>query len=188
MKIQITGKNLDAGDAFQTFAAERLEGMLDKYVGRELSGHVRIEKEKHNFRTQCTITLGSGLELQSRGEAPDAYASADAAFERLEKRLRRYKRRLKDHHHGARTAQPPAGSVTDYVVQAGEDSEEAAVESSPVIVAETRREIHKLSVSEAVMQLDLSHEQVMVFRNAAHGRINIVYQREDGNIGWVDPE
>jgi ribosomal subunit interface protein len=168
-----------------------LTAILEKYVGRELSGHVRIEKEKHNFRTNCTIKLLSGLELQSRGEATDAYASADAAFERLEKRLRRYKRRLKDHHHNAKTERTPAGLVTDYVVQAGEEAEEAedaAVETSPVIVAETRRQIHELSVSDAVMQLDLLHEQVMVFRNAAHGRINIVYQREDGNVGWVDPE
>ena len=188
MKIQITGKNIDAGGSFQAFATERLESILEKYVGRELSGHVRIEKEKHNFRTQCSVSLSSGLELQSRGEATDAYASADVAFERLEKRLRRYKRRLKDHHHGARPAQEPAGSVTDYVVQAGEDIGDEAVEPSPVIVAETRREIHELSVSEAVMQLDLSHEPVLVFHNAAHGRINIVYQREDGNIGWIDPE
>ena len=188
MKIQVTGRNIDAGGSFQTYAVERLSAILEKYVGRELSGHVRIEKEKHNFRTDCTITLLSGLELQSRGEASDAYASADAAFERLEKRLRRYKRRLKDHHHGAKTARTPAGSVTDYVVQAGEEAEEVDVEASPVIVAETRRQIHQLSVSEAVMQLDLSHEQALVFRNAAHGRINVVYQREDGNIGWIDPE
>lgn len=186
MALQITGKNLDVGEALRTYVAERVEHTLDKYVGKGLSGHVRIEKEHGAFRTDCSIQLRSGLSLQSHGEAADAYASADLALERLDKRLRRYKRRLSKHHSqpSLRTAQMQA---PDYVIRAGEDEQEDMDGENPVIIAEAHTVIRELPVSDAVMQMDLSDEQFIVFRNASHGRINVVYRRPDGNIGWIDP-
>jgi ribosomal subunit interface protein len=183
MTLQFTGKNLDIGEALRTYVTDRVEQTLDKYVGDSLSGHVRIEKERSQFRTDCSIQLRSGLALQSHGEAQDAYASADLALERLEKRLRRYRRRLKKHHGPARQ---DAMFAPDYVIQA--DAEVAPEdEDNPVIVAETETEIHELAVSDAVMEMDLSQKAFLVFRNAGHGRLNVVYMRSDGNIGWIDP-
>lgn len=184
MELQVTGKNLDVGVALRTYVTERVEQAVGKYVGRSLPGHIRIEKERGNFRTDCSIQLRSGLSLQSRGEAPDAYASADLALERLEKRLRRYKRRLKNHH-GPAAAESAAPY---YVIQAAEDEEEHADENdNPVIIAETETMIQVLPVSDAVMQMDLSDRPLLVFRNASHLRLNVVYRRADGNIGWIDP-
>lgn len=186
MSLQITGKNLDVGDALRSYVAERLEHTLGKYVGQGLSGHIWIEKEHGAFRTACSIQLRSGLNLQSQGEAGDAYASADLALERLDKRLRRYKRRLKKHH-----AQPSIRTANsyaaDYVIQSVSEEQDEPDGDNPVIIAETETVIRELAVSDAVMQMDLSDQPFMVFRNARHGRINVVYRRPDGNIGWIDP-
>lgn len=189
MGIQITGKNIEAGEAFQTYVTDRITEVLDKYVGSELSGHVRIEKERSTFRTNCHIQLRSGLVMQSQGEAPDAYASAEAAFERLEKRVRRYKRRLKNHRHGQIDQRSAYDALAaDYVVQSGDAAEANADNPAPVIIAETERRYGEMAVSEAVMQLDLADDPVVVFRNTTHGGLNIVYRRQDGNIGWIDPQ
>lgn len=188
MTIQITGRNIDLGEAFRTYALERTEQVLGKYVDGALSGHITVQKEGGDFATNCAIALPSGLTLQSHGEAGDAYASAEAALERLEKRVRRYKRKLKNHHQKLRE---PLGATTatDYVVDAGdEDQAEATDSPNPLIIAETRTAVHDLTVSEAVMRLDLTDALVLVFRNAANGGINVVYRRKDGNIGWISPE
>ncbi len=188
MTIQVTGKNLDVGEALRSYVTERIENTLDKYVGTSLSGHVRIEKEHGAFRTGCSIQLRSGLSLQSSGEAADAYASADLALERLDKRLRRYKRRLNKHHsQGPVPAPEEFTQVPAYVIQGGEDELEEEEGGNPVIIAETQMVLHDLPVSDAVMQMDLSDQQFVVFRNASHGRVNVVYRRPDGNIGWIDP-
>jgi len=190
MTIQITGKNVDAGDAFKSYITGKLSDVLDKYVGPEISGHIRLEKERNRFRTLCSIRLRTGLLMEAQGEAGDAYASADAALEHLEKRVRRYKRRLKSHHNGRNG--PVVGReflANDYVVQVdGEDEAERGETEAPVIIAESERGIHELAVSEAVMQLDLTESAFMVFRNAGHGGLNVVYRRADGNIGGIDPK
>jgi ribosomal subunit interface protein len=184
MNLQFTGKNIDPGDAYKSYVAEKLGVSLGKYIGPEITGHIRLEKEKSQFRTDCSIRLKSGLLLEARGDAPDAYASADAAVEHLEKRVRRHKRRLKSHHNGRDTSlnDMPA---RDYTVRADTDDESAG-DHAPVIVAETERGIPELPVSEAVMQLDLTESSFMVFKNAAHGGLNVVYRRPDGHIGWID--
>ena len=189
MSIQVTGKHIEVGEAFQQFVNERVSQVIEKYVGSELSGHVRIEKERNNFRTNCHIQLKTGLVLQSQGEAGDAYASAEVAFEHLEKRVRRYKRRLKNHHHG-KTSQKTAmdNLASDYVVRPGENEAVGEDNPAPVIISENERRYGEMPVSEAVMQLDLADDPVVVFRNAAHGGLNIVYRRKDGNIGWIDPQ
>lgn len=186
MALQVTGKNLDVGEALRTYVENRVENTLDKFAGQSPSGHVRIEKTRGSFVTGCTIRLKSGLSLEASGEASDAYASADQALERLEKRLRRYKRRLKKRHGPARR-KPADIQAPYYVIQSAEDEAPEPEDDNPVIVAETQTAIHELSVSDAVMQLDLADRPLLVFNNASHGRINVVYRRDDGNIGWIDP-
>jgi ribosomal subunit interface protein len=188
MTIKVTGKNVDVSDAYTGFAAERIKDALDKYVGSDISGHVRLEKERGRFRTSCSIRLSSGLMLEAQGGGADAYASVDSAVEKLEKRVRRHKRRLKSHHHGGKLRQVVFESTgRDYTVELGDDADEASHHSNPVVVAETEFRLPELSVSEAVMQLDLTDGKFLLFRNAGNGATNVIYRREDGNIGWIDP-
>jgi ribosomal subunit interface protein len=184
MTIQVTGKNLDVGEALRSYVQERVVHTVEKFVGREPKGHVRIEKEHGEFRTNCTIHLWQGMSLEAHGVAADAYQSADLACERLEKRVRRYKRRLKRHGGEAARKQTPA---TDYVIQAASEGHKERDEDNPVIIAEAETPVHEMAVSDAVMQMDLSDRAFVVFRNAHHGEINVVYRRDDGNIGWIDP-
>lgn len=195
MTIQITGKNVEAGEAYTGYISNRIATALEKYVGTDISGHVRLEKEKGRFRTDCSIKLQTGMVLEARGDGGDAYQSADAAIERLETRVRRHKRRLKRHYgeRPARTAGNNSSPATDYTVrlEAESESEIEGAEGElehPVIVAETEHGIPVFAVSEAVMQLDLSDLAFLLFRNAAHGGLNVVYRRPDGHIGWIDAE
>lgn len=188
MTIQITGRNLDVGEALREYATDRLVDMLTKYVGRSFPGHVRIEKIRNQFSTNCSVDLWAGMSLHSHADSENPHASVDLAMERLDKRLRRYKRRLNDYHNGHSQA-VQAFAAADYVVQTPEDSVEAGEgkAGSPVIIAETHTMVRELPVCDAVMELDLANRSFLLFKNAGHGRINIVYRREDGNIGWIDP-
>jgi len=186
MALQVTGKNLDIGEALRTYVENRIENMLDKYAGQSPSGHIRIEKTRGSFLTGCTIQLQSGMYLEAHGEAPDPYASADQSLERLEKRLRRNKRRIKKRH--GPTQRKPADTLAPYyVIQPGDDEENESNADNPLVIAEMQTAIRELSVSDAVMQLDLAEKPLLVFQNASQGRINVVYRRDDGNIGWIDP-
>lgn len=205
MTIQVTGKNIETGTALQDYVESKVGDVLDKYIGPELGGHVRIEKERGLFRTSCSIRLRTGLLLEARGEAADAYASADAAIERLDKRVRRYKRRLKNHHGGSEDGGWREEIARDVVVSLApdeaDDAEDAGeggaagatradggeTDAAPLIVAETTRTLRELPVSAAVMQLDLTDEPFLLFRNAATGSLSVVYRRSDGHIGWIDP-
>ncbi len=185
MTIQITGKNLDIGDALREYAEDRITDMLEKYVGRTFPGHIRIEKNKKQFSTNCSVDLWSGLSLHSHGESESAHNSVDIALERLDKRLRRYKSRLRNHH-GNQNKAIPQHSVADYTVEHDDNDTTPPEELSPVIIAETQSIIRELPVSDAVMELDLANRPFLLFKNAGHGRINVVYRREDDNIGWID--
>lgn len=188
MTLQITGKNLDIGSALRDYVQERIEQRLEKFVGEDMTGHIRIAKEHGQFRTDCSLQLKSGLQLQSHGESEDAHASVDVAIDRLEKRTRRYTRRLKEHHNNQAKPSHAGTQASDYVVESGESEHEDTNNDNPVIIAETTTLIHETSVSDAVMQLDLSESAILVFKNAGHGRMNVVYRRPDGNIGWIDPQ
>ncbi len=189
MQVLTTGKNIDIGDALRGHISDRLERDVAKYFDGAVRAHVTLEKQRSEFSTDCTLHLSTGLTLQSSGHGGDAYSSFDIAAEHLEKRLRRYKRRLKDHHlsnaEPARTV-PAAGYILESVSES-DDDETAPAELSPAIVAETSYNIAELPIGDAVMQLELSSQQFVVFRNAKHGGVNIVYKRNDGNIGWIDP-
>ena len=156
MTIQVTGRNIDAGEAFQVYVTDKISDVLDKYIGPELSGHVRVEKVKVGFRTDCSLRLRTGLLVEAHGEGNDAYASADAAIERLDKRVRRYKRRLKSHHHDASDMNDRATGMNEYVVQTEDEESGNKIAATPVIVAETEGLLQEMTVSEAVMQLDLT--------------------------------
>ena len=194
MPLRISGKNLDVGEALRTRVGARVAEALSNYFDGGYSGHLTIGKDGFGFRTECVIHLDSGIVLQAEAHAADAYASADQAAIRIEKRLRRYKRRLKDHAGRARAgaAASDGGDVeaASYVVIAAPDHDEAediGEGFAPTIIAESTTALRSLSVSEAVQDLDLTGAPVLVFRHAGHGRVNIVYRLADGHIGWIDP-
>jgi ribosomal subunit interface protein len=185
MQILTTGKNLDIGDALRSHIEERLGREVSKYFEGAVSVQVVIEKQRSRFITDCVLHLSTGLVLSARGSAGEAYASFDSAAEHLEKRLRRYKRRLRDHHNNRHS--PVAATFEPGFVIASEAEHEPEPEhDNPTIIAETSEKVETLSVGEAVMKLDISTTPFVLFRNAGHGGINIVYRREDGHIGWID--
>jgi len=190
MPFRVSGKNLDIGEALRERVSARIVEALSKYFDGGYSGHVTVEKEGFGFRTECAIHLDSGMTLHAEANAADAYTSADSAALRIEKRLRRYKRRLKDRSAARQNGANGAGIIDapSYVIEAPDiDSDEEVTEFNPVIIAEQTTTLKQLSVSEAVMELDLTGAPVVVFRHAIHGRVNLVYRRPDGNVGWVDP-
>jgi ribosomal subunit interface protein len=191
MLFRVSGKNIDVGEALRERVTERVAEALTKYFDGGYSGHATIGKEAFGFHTECVVHLDSGIVLRSDAMAADAYASADQAAERLERRLRRYHRRLKDYHagsrHTGRAAPAPEIDAPSYVIAAPAEEAEEETEFNPVIIAESTTVLKRLSVSEAVMELDMTGAPVVVFRHAGHGRVNLVYRRVDGNVGWVDP-
>jgi len=188
MAIQVTGKNLDLGSALRSYVLDKLDKAFEKYGSQGLSGHIFIEKDHGRFATTCTVHLASGLSLQSHGSAGEAHPSVDEAMDRLEKRLRRYKRRLKNHHHAAAPRNSAADvSAIDYTLRHDDGHDADDAELAPAIVAETATAIRELSVGDAVMEMDLADRPFLIFKNAGHGRLNVVYRRDDGHIGWIDP-
>jgi ribosomal subunit interface protein len=192
MPFRVSGKNIDIGEALRTRVTERIAETMAKYFDGGYSGHVTIGKEGYGFRTECAVHLDSGTTLHVDGMAADAYASADEAAQRVEKRLRRYHSRLKGHGPArANGARAQLGDVVgidaqSYII-AAPDQESELTEFNPVIIAESTTTLETMAVSEAVMELDMTGAPVVVFRHAVNGRVNIVYRRGDGNIGWVDP-
>lgn len=197
MKLQITGKNLDIGDALRGHIAERIEANVGRYFDDRASGAVVLVREGHDFKSDCSVKLASGLLLHATALEPEPYASFDAAADRLEKRLRRYKRRLKDHHN--RAPRPEAAfDAANYVIgidqNADDDGDDDTGDNgingdaNPPIIAEDTTQISELTVSEAVMRLDLTDAPFLLFKNAAHGGLNVIYRRDDGNLGWLDPQ
>jgi len=184
MSLRISGKNLDVGDAFRDHVRARIGEAVSKYFDGGFAGHVTLERDGSAFRSDCTIHLDSGITLQAEGRAHDAHQSFDRAAERIEKRLRRYKSRLKEHHPPRRGEVTPA---TSYVLAAPDEEAEIGLDYSPTVIAEEATGLETMTVSAAVMAMDLSDAPVLVFRHAGHGGVNVVYRRSDGHIGWIDP-
>ena len=187
MSLRVSGKHMEVGEAFKTRIEDRIDEALSKYFDNRASGHVTVEKSGSRFTTDCVLHLDSGVVLQASGEAQEPDASFNAAAERIEKRLRRYKRRLKSHHSdgAANREEEYAYRVLEALPE--DDEEELPEDYAPAIVAETRMQLATLPVASAVLQLDLQDNPVYVFRNAGSGDVNLVYRRPDGNIGWIDP-
>ena len=187
MQIKVTGKNLDVGNALRVHVEERLNQLRQKYFDGTVHAHVTVEKVRTGFHTDCALHLATGLVLQAQGDGADAHPSFDDAATHLEKQLRRYKRRLKDHHS---TRREPVRTLdaASYVISPAPEEEDETSGLNPVVIAEMGTTVPELSVGEAVMQLDISSTPFLLFRNGGHGGLNVVYRRPDGNIGWVDPK
>lgn len=188
MRYQISGKQIDIGESLESHVRDELGDGVSKYAERPTDAVVTFSRDAHEFVCEATVHLSTGLSSQAKAKETDIYAAFDACKEKLEKQLRRYKRRLKDHH--AKRAQPvEAFGASSYVI-AAEDKGEAEVEPSslqPVIIAEMETKIPSISVGEAVMQMELVGAPILVFRNEGSEGVNVVYRRDDGNIGWIDP-
>ena len=193
MAFRVSGKNIEVGEALRERISARVLEALEKYFDGGFSGHATVGKEAFGFHTECVVHLDSGIVLRADSMAADAYLSADQAADNLEKRLRRYHRRLKDYHGGGRgngrtPDDIPMVDAPSYVIAAPQhDDEDEAAAFNPVIIAESTTALKRCSVSEAVTELDMTGVPVIVFRHANHGRINLVYRRADGNVGWIDP-
>ena len=168
MVLKISGKNVDIGQALRSRAETTIDGAVGKFFDGGYSGHVTVSRSGRTFHTECSVHLDAGMVFEASGNDVDAYSSFDKAAERLEKRLRRYKRRLKDHKKHSGREERDAAS---FVIEAPDENSEVAT----------------MSVSSAVMELDMTDAPVVVFRNTSHGGINVVYRRPDGHFGWVDP-
>jgi len=195
MTLRISGKSISVGEALRGRVSERTEEVLRKYFDGNYSGHITLSKDGFGFRTDCALHLDSGLTLEAESNAQDAYASADQALVMIEKRLRRYKSRLKDRS-ARKTAvasaafaelEAPSLDASSYVIEALGESDEEVAGYNPVIIAEATTALKRLSVSEAVLELDLTGAPCLVFQHGSSGRVNIIYRRADGNLGWIDP-
>jgi len=188
MRYQISGKQIDVGSALQTHVKTELDIVMEKYAQRPTDALVVFSRNAHMFACEATVHLSTGLTAQAKAQATEIYAAFESCRDKMEKQLRRYKRRLKDHHKD-RPQPVEFGGASSYILAASEGEDEAEPESlQPIIIAEMETRIPALSAGEAVMQMELAEAPVLVFRNEKHGGVNVVYRREDGNIGWIDPQ
>jgi ribosomal subunit interface protein len=200
MNVQVSGKQIDVGEALRSRITDELTAGIGKYFERGGSAEVVVSRDGHNFCVDVICVLASGQQLVARGMGPDAHTAFDAAVTKLETRIRRYKRRLKNHHAHLGGGSRIAEAAAYVVLRAPSDDDEeggdewgadgSAGDGAPAaaIIAETEAPVKTLTVSMAVMELDLTDSPVVLFRNAAHGGLSVVYRRRDGNIGWIDPE
>ncbi len=187
MRYQITGKQIDIGDALQTHVKDELSAVVSKYAERPTDANIVFSKSAHEFVCEATVHLSTGLTAQAKAHATEIYAAFDDCAQKMEKQLRRYKRRLKDHHK-ERVEPVELLGASSYILASEGESEQAEPDTlQPMIIAEMETKIPSLSVGEAVMQMELAGVPVVVFHNEAKNGLNVVYRREDGNIGWIDP-
>ncbi|WP_313351612.1 ribosome hibernation-promoting factor, HPF/YfiA family [Paracoccus sp. (in: a-proteobacteria)] len=187
MRYQISGKQIDVGDALSTHVKTELGATVDKYSQRPTDATVIFSRNAHEFICDTVVHLSTGLTAQAKGAATDIYAAFEQCRERMDKQLRRYKRRLKDHYKD-RTQPVEFEQAGMYVLAADEDEWETQENGlQPIIIAEMETRVPTLSVGDAVMQMELSGSPLLVFRNEKHGGVNVVHRRDDGNVGWIDP-
>ena len=187
MRYQISGKQIDIGAALQTHVKTELDAVVGKYAERPTDAMVIFSKSASEFVCEATVHLSTGLTAQAKAKAHEIYEAFDKCAGKMEKQLRRYKRRLKDHHK-ERKQPVELSSGSSYILAAPNGADESEPESlQPIIIAEMETKIPSISVGEAVMQMELAGAPALVFRNEGNNGINVVYRREDGNIGWVDP-
>lgn len=187
MTLRVSGKNLDIGEALRQHVHEKVEATVARYFSGSVGGHVVMTREGSGYRSDCTLRLSSGISLHAEGRAHEPYLCFEQAADKIERRLRRYKTRLKGH--AGVSAANARGKVANYLIESpGEEEEEPAEGYNPVVVAEGTEELKSLSVASAVAELDLTGAPVIVFQHASSGRVNIVYRRRDGAIGWLDPQ
>ncbi len=188
MRYQISGKQIDIGEALQTHVKAELGEVVEKYAQRPTEAVIVFSKEAHEHVCEAVIHLSTGLTAQARGHSSEIYAAFESCREKMDKQLRRYKRRIRNHHRD-RTAPVEFGRGSAYILAPTEEPEDDDHNAlQPIIIAEMETKIPAITVGEAVMQLELAASQrFLVFRNEGHGGVNVVYRRDDGNIGWIDP-
>jgi ribosomal subunit interface protein len=190
MHITVTGKQIDVGDALRRHTQAAIENIAEKYFGNALEAHVVFSREAHLIQCDLQVHVGRGILVRSEADANEAYAAFDIAAERIDKRLRRYKRRLRNHHAHDKERERAEPLGRTYVLQPGDNEDAPPPEDEhpqAMVIAEMETPIPQLSVSEAVMRLDLADLPALMFRNSARGSLNVIYRRRDGNIGWIDP-
>lgn len=190
MDIRVSGHRVDTGEALRLHVTERLQGIADKYFSRAISAQVTFGKGPHDHGFSCDIIahVMQGVVLKASGAAQEAHPAFDGAADKIEKQLRRYKHRLKDHNGGGLDALPVLEANASYTVFDVPPVETEEAGDAPLIVAETRVDVPETTVSDAVMMLDLRHTNALLFRNIGSGVYNMVYRRGDGTIGWVEPQ
>jgi len=194
MQVQVSGKHVAVGEALRERVTGELLTSIGKYFDRGGDAEVVVTREGHNFRVDCAVLLASGQQLQSHGLGGDAHSAFDVALDKIETRIRRYKRKLKSHSAAANAKAAETAALyvlrppEDVETEDGWDAAEGHGAPAAMVIAETQAALETMTVSMAVMQLDLTESQTIVFRNAAHGGLSVVYRRPDGNIGWIDPE
>jgi ribosomal subunit interface protein len=190
MRYQISGKQIDIGEALRTHVKAELGEVVEKYAQRPTEVVVCFSRVAHEFICETTLHLSTGLNAQAKGHATEVYAAFESCREKMDKQLRRYKRRLRSHHRDR--AEPVEFDGGSSYILAGsddrDDHEDAEPDTlQPIVIAEMETKIPSITVGEAVMQLELAGHRMLVFRNEGHGGVNVVYRRDDGNIGWIDP-
>ncbi|NJM82942.1 MAG: ribosome-associated translation inhibitor RaiA [Tabrizicola sp.] len=187
MRYQISGKQIDIGEALQTHVKSELGEVIEKYAQRPTECMVVFSRSAHEFVCETVIHLSTGLTAQAKGHAAEIYAAFESCREKMDKQLRRYKRRIRSHHRD-RTEPVEFSESATYILAVSEDADEAEPDTlQPVVIAEMEAKIPSITVGEAVMQMELAGQRMLVFRNEGHGGVNVVYRRDDGNIGWIDP-
>lgn len=188
MEISISGKHVDVGDAFREHAEDHLTDSVTKYFDQALDANVTLSREGARMHVDITVHPGPrGIIIQGRGEADEAYPAFDIALARIAKQLRRYKRRLVDDQRRRPSKDEVIMMAQQYVIQGDDSDAEVEADAQPIIVAEMQTDIMTISVSEAVMRMDLADLPILMFRNSKTGTLSVVYHRKDGNIGWIDP-
>ncbi len=185
MSVRVSGKQMEIGESFRQRIEGQIADAITKYFDGGYSSQVIVAKTGSRFSSDCQVHLDTGVVLHAAGQANDPQLSFDAAAERIEKRLRRYKRKLKDHHAGY---QGNGNANIAYTVMDAvpDEDDEVAEDFAPTIVAESTKQLRTMSVATAVMALDMTDEPVLLFRTPGKEDLNIVYRRNDGNVGWID--
>jgi ribosomal subunit interface protein len=188
VQINVTGQQIDVGDALRGHIEDAIESTTEKYFADAIDATVVLSRESYRIRASINMHVGRGIHVRAHEEADEPYAAFDVALAHLAKRLRRHKRRLRDHHQDRETISTP--TMPEYVIApyAGDEdtTEEVQTDDNPVIIAENQTSVESLTVSEAVMRMDLADGHALVFRNAKHGGMSVVFRRADGNVGWID--
>ena len=188
MNVQINGKQIDIGSSLSTHAKGKVTEVITKYSKSATDSTITFSKDRYEYFCDIFIHLATGMTVQAKGKAIDIYDSFEDSLEKIDKQLRRYKRRLKNHHNDRK--KPIEFMYANSYITSNQNEEDSHEKESlkPLIIAEMQEKIPTISVGEAVMQMELSGANMLIFRNSSHQKINVVHLREDGNIGWVDPE
>jgi len=191
MQLRVTGKQMDVGDALRTHLEGSLTTLVGKYFGHGIEAHAVVSREAHRYTCDLQVHIGRGILMQASEKDTDVYQAADRATERIAKRMRRYKRRLSAHNVNGKDRVDQAIEARSYILapepEDHDDEAHEQLDGQPVVIAEMATEIPMLTVGEAVMRMDLAELPTLMFRNSAHGGLNVVYRRSDGHIGWIDP-